>query len=46
MPRDCELLHQEAGMRSFLAVAIGPAGDPYGALLLAKRHAYGFDDTW
>mgnify|MGYP001810809540 CR=1 FL=1 len=46
VPRDCALLHQEARMGSFLAVAIGPAGDPYGALLLGRHQAHGFDDAW
>jgi hypothetical protein len=36
-------LQSEAGMRSFLAVAIGPRDQPHGALLLGRRDPGGFD---
>ncbi|KAI8469489.1 MAG: kinase-like domain-containing protein [Monoraphidium minutum] len=46
LPADFELLHREAGMTSFMAVAIGPRGRPFGALLMGRRGAHAFDDKW
>ncbi len=47
LPTDFKLLHEEAGLRSFVAVAIGPPGAaPLGALLLGKARPNGFADQW
>jgi hypothetical protein len=46
LPGEAEALYREAGLRSFLAVAIGPQGAPFGALLAARREPGGFDDAW
>lgn len=46
IPRDFGLLYREAGLRSCLAVPIGPLGRPFGALLLGRRGPGGFDDQW
>ncbi|KIY97123.1 hypothetical protein MNEG_10840 [Monoraphidium neglectum] len=43
---DVQLLHAQAGIRSFVSVAIGPAGDPFGTLLLGRRQPNAFDDHW
>ncbi|KAI8465288.1 MAG: kinase-like domain-containing protein [Monoraphidium minutum] len=43
LPRDLQLLRDEAGTCSFLAAAIGPAACPKGVLLLGKQVARGFE---
>ncbi|KAI8471495.1 MAG: hypothetical protein J3K34DRAFT_468267, partial [Monoraphidium minutum] len=43
LPRDLAALHQEAGVRSFEVLAIGPpGGTPLGALIVGRRAAWGF----
>ncbi|KIZ05851.1 putative serine/threonine-protein kinase pats1 [Monoraphidium neglectum] len=44
LPLDIALLHAEAGLRSYLAAAIGPKDHPLGVLLLARERPGAFDD--
>ncbi|KIZ04317.1 putative serine/threonine-protein kinase roco8 [Monoraphidium neglectum] len=45
LPRDLATLHRKAGLRSFLAAAIGPKGSPRGVLVVGRMEARGFDDS-
>jgi hypothetical protein len=46
LPEDFSRLYRDCGLRSCLAVAIGPRAAPLGALLLARAEPHAFDGAW
>jgi hypothetical protein len=44
LPTDWLLLHREYGLQSFIVVPIGPAGSPWGALMVASKADGDLDD--
>lgn len=46
MPSDWALLHQEAGLHSFVAVPIGLASKPLGVLMVASESPEDLEGSW
>eukprot|EP00775_Hariotina_reticulata_P013923 gene13923-14041_t len=46
LPKDWDVLYRVSGIKSFMAVPIGGAGEVLGLLTIAKQEAGAFNDEW